>query len=123
MSCSNLLLLTVALICTTFSCKAFLIPHPRQQHLAETKTSLSAGIGDAFGSIFKRIDDEMDDFFFKRMGKGEIFYGARKVNPTETGEYEGFGLSDYQKIEERKAQKAYWEEAREAIESSKNKKM
>lgn len=48
------------------------------------------------------MDDMIDDFFYKRMGNGEIFYGKRKVKPSGKveGEYNGFGLSDKQRIED-----------------------
>jgi hypothetical protein len=49
----------------------------------------------------------VDDFMNKRMGKGEIFYGARQSKVygaddpgREAGKYSGAGLSDRWKIEE-----------------------
>ena len=43
----------------------------------------------------------MDDFFNKRMGNGEIFYGKRKYKPSGNieSDYNGGGLSDWRKIE------------------------
>ncbi|KAL3795853.1 hypothetical protein ACHAWO_010145 [Cyclotella atomus] len=51
--------------------------------------------------IFQNFDDVIDDFFNKRMGNGEIFYGKRKYKPSgkvESG-YEGGGFSDWRKME------------------------
>mmetsp|Transcript_2738 Transcript_2738/g.3889 ORF Transcript_2738/g.3889 Transcript_2738/m.3889 type:complete len:152 (+) Transcript_2738:179-634(+) len=60
--------------------------------------------GGPFGGIvdmFSNFDDVIDDFFYKRMGKGEIFYGKRKYKPSGTveGSYNGMGLSDKLKID------------------------
>jgi len=51
--------------------------------------------------MFQNFDDQVDDFFNKRMGQGEIFYGKRKYNPSGSvdGDYNGLGISDFQKIE------------------------
>lgn len=56
----------------------------------------------AFSELLSNMDDMIDDFFYKRMGNGEIFYGKRKVKPSGRveGEYNGFGLSDKQRIED-----------------------
>lgn len=55
-----------------------------------------------WSNMMSTIDDMIDDFFYKRMGNGEIFYGKRKVNPSGKveGAYNGFGLSDKQRIED-----------------------
>ena len=48
-------------------------------------------------------DDVIDDFMFKRMGNGELFYGKRKYKPSNKqnmdGKYSGMGISDSMKIE------------------------
>jgi hypothetical protein len=48
-------------------------------------------------------DDVIDDFMFKRMGNGELFYGKRKYKPSNKpnmdGQYTGMGISDSAKIE------------------------
>lgn len=48
-------------------------------------------------------DDVIDDFMFKRMGNGELFYGKRKYKPSNkpnmNGKYSGMGISDSMKIE------------------------
>jgi hypothetical protein len=48
-------------------------------------------------------DDVIDDFMFKRMGNGELFYGKRKYKPSNKpnmdGKYRGMGISDSAKIE------------------------
>ena len=51
--------------------------------------------------IFSNLDDVIDDFFNKRMGNGEIFYGKRKYKPSGSveSEYNGGGFSDWRKIE------------------------
>mmetsp|Transcript_59967 Transcript_59967/g.177812 ORF Transcript_59967/g.177812 Transcript_59967/m.177812 type:complete len:156 (-) Transcript_59967:394-861(-) len=52
--------------------------------------------------FFQNLDDIVDDFYNKRMGKGEIFYGKRKYRPSGTveGDYNGMGLSDKQRIDD-----------------------
>jgi hypothetical protein len=54
------------------------------------------------GDMFASFDDVMDDFFNKRMGNGEIFYGKRKYKPSGKveGRYNGFGLTDKTRIEQ-----------------------
>mmetsp|Transcript_52189 Transcript_52189/g.62823 ORF Transcript_52189/g.62823 Transcript_52189/m.62823 type:complete len:138 (-) Transcript_52189:133-546(-) len=68
------------------------------------------GFMDMFGSM----DDVIDDFMNKRMGKGEIFYGKRKYKPSGEvdGDYNGFGLSDKTRIEITQARKEEWMEER-----------
>eukprot|EP00579_Thalassiosira_antarctica_P000979 CAMPEP_0201868680 /NCGR_PEP_ID=MMETSP0902-20130614/2465_1 /ASSEMBLY_ACC=CAM_ASM_000551 /TAXON_ID=420261 /ORGANISM="Thalassiosira antarctica, Strain CCMP982" /LENGTH=151 /DNA_ID=CAMNT_0048394045 /DNA_START=25 /DNA_END=480 /DNA_ORIENTATION=+ len=53
------------------------------------------------GSMFSNFDDVVDDFFNKRMGAGEVFYGKRKYKPSGnySSEYKGGGLTDLSKIE------------------------
>jgi hypothetical protein len=70
-------------------------------------------ISEAFGSV----DDVIDDFMFKKMGNGEVFYGKRKVNPSgrenTEGSYNGMGGSDKVKIDEsRQRKEEYLEERR-----------
>lgn len=59
--------------------------------------------------MFASLDDTIDDFFNKRMGNGEIFYGKRKVKPSGSveGSYNGMGLSDKQKIDETRELKEF----------------
>ncbi|KAL7545939.1 hypothetical protein ACHAWF_009287 [Thalassiosira exigua] len=51
--------------------------------------------------MFSNFDDIVDDFFNKRMGNGEVFYGKRKYKPSGkvTTNYNGGGFSDWRKIE------------------------
>lgn len=51
--------------------------------------------------MFSSLDDVIDDFFNKRMGNGEIFYGKRKFKPSGSveSEYNGYGFTDFRKIE------------------------
>lgn len=51
--------------------------------------------------MWQNFDDIIDDFFNKRMGNGEVFYGQRKYKPSGkvTTEYNGYGFSDFKKIE------------------------
>eukprot|EP00545_Synedropsis_sp_CCMP1620_P004392 CAMPEP_0119011796 /NCGR_PEP_ID=MMETSP1176-20130426/5896_1 /TAXON_ID=265551 /ORGANISM="Synedropsis recta cf, Strain CCMP1620" /LENGTH=90 /DNA_ID=CAMNT_0006964663 /DNA_START=163 /DNA_END=435 /DNA_ORIENTATION=- len=60
------------------------------------------------GEMFSGVDDAIDDFFNKRMGNGEIFYGKRKSNPSGSveGKYNGMGLTDKQRIEDTRELKA-----------------
>ena len=60
--------------------------------------------------MFRNMDAVMDDFFNKRMGNGEIFYGKRKYNPSGQveGDYNGFGLSDKTKIDVTREYKEEW---------------
>mmetsp|Transcript_26347 Transcript_26347/g.39915 ORF Transcript_26347/g.39915 Transcript_26347/m.39915 type:complete len:138 (-) Transcript_26347:200-613(-) len=63
-----------------------------------------------FGDMFSNLDDVIDDFYNKRMGKGEIFYGKRKYKPSGEvdGTYNGFGLSDKQRIDETREMKEFY---------------
>jgi hypothetical protein len=53
--------------------------------------------------MLQQWDDVVDDFLFKRMGNGEVFYGQRKYKPSNRpnteGQYNGMGLSDKTKID------------------------
>ena len=51
--------------------------------------------------MWQNFDDIVDDFFNKRMGNGEQFYGQRKYKPSGkvTTDYNGYGFSDFRKIE------------------------
>jgi hypothetical protein len=53
--------------------------------------------------MLSNMDDVIDDFMFKRMGNGEVFYGQRKFQPSNRpntkGKYNGMGLSDKLKID------------------------
>ena len=51
--------------------------------------------------MWQSFDDVVDDFFNKRMGNGEAFYGQRKYKPSGkiTTDYNGYGFSDFKKIE------------------------
>merc|ERR1712129_179433 len=78
----------------------------RLSPLNAEKSGPFQGIAD----MFSNFDDVVDDFFYKRMGKGEIFYGKRKFNPSGEveGDYNGFGLSDKMKIDMTRARKEEW---------------
>lgn len=53
--------------------------------------------------IFSNWDDVIDDFMFKRMGNGEVFYGKRKYKPSNRpntdGKYNGMGMTDKMRID------------------------
>ncbi|KAL3798388.1 hypothetical protein HJC23_005041 [Cyclotella cryptica] len=51
--------------------------------------------------MLSNFDDVVDDFFNKRMGNGEVFYGKRKYKPSGNveSEYNGYGFSDWRKIQ------------------------
>merc|ERR1712157_484706 len=76
----------------------------------DKKTTTNNGPLESLVDIFKNFDDVIDDFMNKRMGKGEIFYGKRKFDPSGDvdGEYNGFGLTDKTRIEITRARKEEW---------------
>jgi hypothetical protein len=69
-------------------------------------------LSEAMGSI----DDVIDDFMFKKMGNGEVFYGKRKTNPSgrdnTEGSYNGMGMSDKVKIDQSRERKEEFLEER-----------
>ncbi|CAB9530205.1 expressed unknown protein [Seminavis robusta] len=77
------------------------------------------GKGNPFGGFFKdfmsSVDDQVDDFFNKRMGNGEAFYGKRKSNPSGKveGQYNGMGLTDKLRIDVARARKEAFLEEKE----------
>jgi hypothetical protein len=101
---------------------AAFVPKHQQESFPSTTHSMSRdddsrppnplqGIAD----MFSNMDDVIDDFFYKRMGNGEVFYGKRKYNPSGKveGEYSGFGLTDKGRIDVTRARKeAFLEEKR-----------
>jgi len=71
---------------------------------AEENKQGSINIPNPFAEIadmFSNFDDVVDDFFNKRMGNGEVFYGKRKYKPSGSvqSDYEGYGFSDRRKID------------------------
>mmetsp|Transcript_18334 Transcript_18334/g.21169 ORF Transcript_18334/g.21169 Transcript_18334/m.21169 type:complete len:141 (+) Transcript_18334:184-606(+) len=68
------------------------------------------GLIGEFFDMLSSLDNIAEDFFYKRMGKGEIFYGKRKYKPSGDvdGEYNGFGLSDKLKIDMIREYKEAW---------------
>lgn len=71
--------------------------------------------------MLSNFDDVLDDFFYKRMGNGEVFYGKRKYKPTGRveGKYNGMGLTDKLKIDiSRERKELYLEEKRRREEES-----
>ena len=62
------------------------------------------------------LDDVIDDFFNRRMGNGEVFYGKRKYKPSgrpnTEGYYNGMGISDKTKIDVARARKEQMLEAK-----------
>ena len=74
--------------------------------------------------MWQSFDDIVDDFFNKRMGNGEQFYGKRKYKPSGkySEEYNGYGFSDFRKIEAAKdfrEERARMKEERLAVEREK----
>jgi len=61
------------------------------------------------GDMFQNLDDIIDDFFNKRMGQGEVFYGQRRYKPSNRpntqGKYNGMGISDKARIDFVRARK------------------
>lgn len=81
---------------------------------------------EGLADMFANFDDVIDDFFYKRMGNGEQFYGKRKYNPSGKfeGDYNGMGRSDQSRIEMALVQKELMEERRlkrQAEEEARNK--
>jgi hypothetical protein len=87
-------------------------------------TTNSFSPGDIAESVFSLVkdmannfDDQVDDFFNKRMGNGEIFYGKRKIDPSGNieGDYEGLGLTDFGRIEAARSRKEQFLAEREEV--------
>lgn len=92
----------------------------RHEDEKEPKFSLPNPIQE-LGEMFSNMDAVVDDFFNKRMGNCEIFYGKRKYKPSGSvqGEYNGFGLTDKLKIDVTRARKEeYMEKKRLSDEES-----
>ena len=75
--------------------------------------------------MWQNFDDIVDDFFNKRMGGGEQFYGQRKYKPSGkySNDYNGYGFTDARKIEaarEFREERARMKEERLAAETEKN---
>jgi hypothetical protein len=81
-------------------------PRTKAYALMANKNDKKWPLPDLFKEINDMIsswDDVIDDFMFKRMGNGELFYGKRKYKPSNKpnmdGRYSGMGMSDSAKIE------------------------
>jgi len=91
----------------TSPCSSLCLPRKlraRAEDENETAIDPFRLVGSMFTSVKEmaiNFDDVVDDFFNKRMGNGEIFYGKRKFDPSGRveGQYNGLGLSDHRKIE------------------------
>eukprot|EP01083_Nonionella_stella_P132378 402468_1 len=100
------------------------VPCSQQRHVGNS-ISMGASQGDdenakegplaGVRDFFANLDSVADDFFYKRMGKGEIFYGKRRYKPSGEveGDYNGFGLSDKGKIDTVREYKDAWLEEKE----------
>ena len=79
-----------------------------QIHMEEE--SKNGGVFSGITDFFGNMDAIAEDFFYKRMGKGEIFYGKRKFKPSGEveGDYQGLGLSDKLKIDMAREYRAEW---------------
>ena len=102
------------LLCFLSQTQSFVVKSTRVTRL-NTVTSLNESSNNenpvkAVFDMFSNMDAVMDDFFFKRMGNGEQFYGKRKYNPSGKveGDYSGFGLSDKTKIDVTREYKEEW---------------
>lgn len=100
-------------------CKAFVIKRssavaikqcPSLRMNNDENSSKKTGPFQELIDIFSNFDDVVDDFFYKRMGQGEVFYGKRKYKPSGKveGDYNGFGLSDKMKIDMTREYKEEW---------------
>merc|ERR1740117_860119 len=74
---------------------------------ADTDTYAKMGIFGDLKGMFENLDEVVDDFFYKKMGAGEQWYGKRKYNPSGRieGDYNGMGQSDSLRIEIARVQK------------------
>lgn len=85
---------------------------PQSMPQRQTFLQLSSNQDDATPKkgFWRSFDDALDDFFYKRMGNGEIFYGKRKANPSGKvdGEYNGFGMTDKLRIDQTRELKELW---------------
>ena len=65
------------------------------------ETSTSWNLFKEAADMINNFDAMVDDFFYKRMGNGEVFYGKRKYKPSGRveGKYNGMGLTDKLKID------------------------
>jgi hypothetical protein len=79
---------------------------PKYMSGEDKNGGIFSGITDFFGNM----DLIAEDFFYKRMGKGEIFYGKRKFKPSGEveGDYQGMGLSDKLKIDMAREYREEW---------------
>lgn len=98
----------------------------RQQQQAggfTTTKNLLQNAWQDLGDMFASFDDVMDDFFNKRMGNGEIFYGKRKFKPSGAvkGDYNGFGLTDKARIDQTREYKEFIMEEKKRREEEKRK--
>lgn len=73
------------------------------------------GFLNEMNDVFSNWDDVVDDFFMKRMGNGEQFYGKRKFKPSGNveGDYNGMGLTDKVRIDVARVRKQAFLEERE----------
>lgn len=78
--------------------------------MTEQSDGNKGGFLSGVSDFFNNLDAVADDFFYKRMGKGEIFYGKRKYKPSGSveGDYDGMGLTDSLKIEMAREYKEAW---------------
>ena len=82
------------------------VMHPRTTMVLNGNNDKKWELPNLFQEINDMIsnwDDVIDDFMFKRMGNGELFYGKRKYKPSNKpnmdGKYSGMGISDSTKID------------------------
>mmetsp|Transcript_17907 Transcript_17907/g.28980 ORF Transcript_17907/g.28980 Transcript_17907/m.28980 type:complete len:137 (+) Transcript_17907:127-537(+) len=101
---------SLILVAAAIALSSAFAPTPMLEQNPSPTTVLHAKGDDGFnipnpfaelGDMFSNLDDVIDDFFNKRMGNGEVFYGKRKYKPSGNIEtdYNGGGLSDWRKIE------------------------
>ena len=119
MTLKSLVLLALMQICIIGNASSFMIsdrsfqqrsitarPMTTEQNNGQKEGGIFSGVSEFFGNL----DSIADDFFYKRMGKGEIFYGKRKFNPSGDveGDYQGMGLSDKGKIDMAREYREEW---------------
>lgn len=87
--------------CTQLNDKKWGVEEERTQQQQQQQQFSFPNPLSELADMWQNFDDIVDDFFNKRMGNGEQFYGQRKYKPSGkvTTDYNGYGFSDFRKIE------------------------
>mmetsp|Transcript_180 Transcript_180/g.287 ORF Transcript_180/g.287 Transcript_180/m.287 type:complete len:147 (-) Transcript_180:124-564(-) len=90
------------------SCNALAMTEPTDEY--ENENENKGGFLSGVSHFFNNLDAVADDFLYKRMGNGEVFYGKRKYKPSGNveGDYDGMGLTDKGKIDMAREYREEW---------------